>query len=64
MRKNEPIKDVEVNFAEIAALTGLHYRLIKKKIGDVKPVRVESTCSYFSLKEILPFLYASAKKDE
>ena len=58
-------KDVyEVTFTDLEKITGLNYRTVRRKLVEINPVREDLKSSYYSLKEVLPVLYAGTKNEK
>lgn len=60
--KNSDI--IEVTFADLEKATGFTYRTIRRKLAEINPVREDLKSSYYSLKEVLPVLYAGTKNEK
>jgi GTP-binding protein EngB required for normal cell division len=51
-----------LSLREMEDLTGFGFKRIKKKMGHLKPQKVEGTIHYYETKEVLPLLYSNVEK--
>jgi phage terminase Nu1 subunit (DNA packaging protein) len=51
-----------LSLREIEDLTGFGFKRIKKKMGHLKPQKIEGTIHYYDTKEVLPLLYSNVEK--
>lgn len=48
---------IELNLRQLEDLTSFTYKTLKKKLVDVKPSKIENRGNFYSLKDVLPYLY-------
>jgi phage terminase Nu1 subunit (DNA packaging protein) len=53
-----------LSLREIEDLTGFGFKRLKKKMGHLKPQKIEGTIHYYDTKEVLPLLYSNEEKTE
>ena len=52
-----------VTLAEVERLTGLAFKTIKRRIGDVKPEIKEGASHFYSLRKLVPLIISREKND-
>lgn len=48
----------EVTISQLETLTGKHFRTIRNRIGNLKPLRTEGSSIFFDPKDALPLIFA------
>lgn len=52
-----------LTISELEDLTGKNYRTIKKRLGDLEPVRTKGTAKYYNAKEAISLVFTSEEAE-